>query len=90
MVESYGLYDPEQVDRISEIQRESHEPPIPPSASNAPLQRPVDGPEDHGRVSDSPEEAAATAPVETLQGRFIVCPYCGQQIPFSPDLIGGV
>ena len=89
MVESYGLYTPEEVNRISEVQRESHEAPVQPSAPIEALQRPVDGEGNSERVSDSPEEAAATASVAALQGRFIVCPYCGQQIPFTADMIGG-
>ena len=88
MVENYGLFDPEEVGRINEIQREEHTPGIQPSAAGAALQRPVDAMSEHERVSDSPENGTATAPVAALQGRFIICPHCGQRIPV--DMIGGV
>lgn len=89
MVESYGLYTPEEVNRISETQRENHTAPDQPIASNSVLQRPVDSLEQQEQVSDSPKFAAATASMETLQGRFVICPHCGQRIPLTPDLIGG-
>lgn len=87
MVENYGIYTPEEVEHINEIQREAHTPGMQPSAASAALQRPVDGQNGQERVSDSPENEAASAPVAALSGRFIICPHCGQQIPV--EMIGG-
>ena len=89
MVESYGLYAPDEVRAYSEIPRAYQTEPSRPNAPNAVLQRPSDSIGEREQVSDSPEFVAASAPVEALSGRFIICPHCGQQIPVTPDMIGG-
>lgn len=89
MISSYGLYEPEEVERVSERRREDHTALNEPSAPMEPLQQSSAPMRDAEQVSDSPQMQTASAPTERLTERFIICPHCGEKIPL-PVQMGGV
>ena len=90
MVESYGIFDENDVSRISGRQRVDHTQPMSPIASPAPLQQAGGTTQDEEHISARPELRDATASMGALSARTIVCPHCGEAITLASDLIGGV
>lgn len=88
IVESYGLFDSEEVSHMNERQREDHTALAGQEIPKQPLQRP-EGSLDAGEpVSDRAAPPPPTAAAQTLAARYIICPHCGQRI--NLDEIGGM
>lgn len=90
MVESYGTFDPDEVSRMNERRQEAAAPPATPEDTFKPLQRPSGESGSGGQVSDRVETETATAPMEAPEGRFVVCPRCGERIALATGGIGGM
>lgn len=83
MVSSYGIYDQDEVDRVSERKREDHDSYVPPeqvAATPGAAQAPSGAAQPSAQGSDSSDAQTATAPAETLSEGFIICPHCGTRI----------
>jgi len=90
LIESYGLFDPEEVSVVSSREREDHTVYVGAPAPDLPLQRPSATMQTPGPLADRVEAQTPTAPAETTTARTITCPHCGQQITLTPDMLGGV
>lgn len=88
LIESYGLFDQDEVSAVSNRQREDHTVFVGAPAPDLPLQRPSAPMQTQAPVSDRVETEAAETPAERATARTIVCPHCGQVI--NLDEIGGV
>lgn len=88
LIESYGLFDQDEVSAVSNRQREDHTVFVGAPAPDLPLQRPSAPMQTQAPVSDRAETEAAETPAEAATARTIVCPHCGQVI--NLDEIGGV
>jgi len=89
MIESYGLFDPEEVSVVSNREREDHTLYVGAPAANQPLQQPSATMQTPAPVSDRVEAQTPTAPVERPTAQTIICPHCGQEITLTPDMLGG-
>ncbi len=75
MVKGYGVYEGEEVDRISSKTVEDHSPAQGAAPSYAPSTQQEE------RPSDSHAEPVITpAEPRTETGRFVICPHCGERI----------
>lgn len=90
MIESYGLYDSDEVSAVSNRQREDYSAVSAPAAQNLPLQQPSAPMQTPEPVSYRAETPPPTAPVESPTARSIICPHCGQTITLTSDMFGGV
>ncbi len=90
MIESYGIYDPDEVSVVACRQREDHTTYTAPYASNQQLQQVSDSMQHVEPLADRFESQAHADPLETARTRTIVCPHCGQTITLTPDMLGGV
>ena len=88
IVESYGLFDSDEVSRMNERQREDHTALAGRETDSPSLQRPSGSLDVAEAVSDRPAPPPPTAATETRTARTIVCPHCGQRI--NLDEIGGM
>ena len=88
LIESYGLFDQDEVSAVANRQREDHTVYVGAPAPDLPLQQPSAPMQTPAPVSDRVETEAARTPAETATARTIVCPHCGQVI--NLDEIGGV
>lgn len=86
MVQNYGVFSPDEVQRVQERQRIA---PGEPETAPEPLQRPSGGMPEPEPVPHRPEMPPATVPAEALPGKFVICPHCGEKIVISPAMIGG-
>ena len=73
MVDSYGGYQPEEVQRYADRQ----EPVIGSQNGGSGTFQPA------GAVNTSPEGQAAETPSDGQTGAYVVCPQCGAQIPIG-------
>lgn len=90
MIESYGIYDPDEVRVVANRQREDHTTYIPPNMPNQRLQQVSDSMQHAEPIEDRLAAQPSAAPVETARARTIVCPHCGQTITLTQDMLGGV
>lgn len=75
MVKGYGVYEGEEVDRISSKTVEDHSPAQGAAPSYAPSTQQEERPADsHAEPVITPEEP------RTETGRFVICPHCGERI----------
>ena len=88
MVESYGLFDSNEVSRMNERQREDHTALAGQQTASAPLQRPSGSRDATEPVADRAAMPPPTAATQTRTARIITCPHCGE--PIDLDQIGGV
>lgn len=88
LIESYGLFDQDEVSAVSNRQREDHTVFVGAPAPDLPLQRPASPMQSSEPLADRADTQTAAAPTEAATARTIVCPYCGQVI--NLDEIGGV
>jgi hypothetical protein len=88
IVESYGLFDSDEVSRMNERQREDHTALAGRETDSPSLQRPSGSLDAAEAVSDRPAPPPPTAATEPRTARTIVCPHCGQRI--NLDEIGGM
>lgn len=86
MVQNYGVFAPDEVQRVQERQRIA---PGEPETAPEPLQRPSGGMPEPEPAPHRPEMSYATVPAEALPGKFVICPHCGEKIVISPAMIGG-
>lgn len=90
MIESYGIYDPDEVSVVANRQREDHTTYTAPNMPIQQLQQASDSMQHAEPLADRLAAQSAAAPVETARARTIVCPHCGQTITLTPDMLGGV
>ena len=88
IVESYGLFDSDEVSRMNERQREDHTALAGRETVSPSLQRPSGSLDTAEAVSDRPVPPPPTAATEPRTARSITCPHCGQRIDL--DEIGGM
>ena len=75
LVESYGLYDADEVDAINRRMREEHTP------GSAPMEAAPSGAGPEGGENIAPDAADAGEAAESAEdARTIVCPHCGGTI----------
>ena len=89
MVQNYGVFAPEEVRRVQDRERETHTEGVPAEPAYQPPQTAQAPAEEATPVPHREDGQVPTAPAEALPGRFIICPHCGERIPFTPDMIGG-
>ena len=89
LVQRYGTYAPDDVQRMRERQNAPADAPVSREASNAPLQRPSGATDGAGLLPDRTEAPPARDAVEAAVGRYVICPHCGERIVIEPSMIGG-
>lgn len=89
LIESYGLFDPEEVSAVSNREREDHTAFVGAPAPDFALQRPSATMQQPEPLADRVETQTVADPTETQIARIIICPHCGQRFTLTPDMIGG-
>ena len=86
MVQNYGVFAPDEVQRVQERQRIA---PGEPETAPEPLQRPSGGMPEPEPVPHRAEMPPAADVAEAAVGKYVICPHCGERIVLSPSMIGG-
>ena len=89
LVESYGVYTPEEVSRVADSSNAATGEAIQPEETGEPLQRPFWSMEQNGQVSDSPQIEPISVAVPAPSGKTVICPHCGVAFALTLDMIGG-
>lgn len=89
MVQNYGVYDQEEVQRVQERQKFDHSAAATAETVQQPQEAAQDSLPEAAPVPHREEMQLAEGPEEALPGKFIICPHCGERIVISPAMIGG-
>ena len=87
MVQNYGVFAPDEVQRVQERQRDDHTAQDATEPGYEPLQRSSGSLDEAEPVPHREETETPTAPVATAEERTVVCPHCRKT--FAISLIGG-